>query len=57
MECNLVLSWFFVIVKYVMLAINIVCPILLMISLTKQFIVLIMKPDEKKENCVNYETR
>ena len=49
MECNQVLSLIFVIVRYIMLAINIICPILLMISLTKQFIVMMAKPDDKKE--------
>ena len=49
MECNPVFSWSFVIFKYIMLTLNIICPILLMVSLVKQFIVLIAKPDDKKE--------
>ena len=49
MECNQVLSWIFVVVRYIMLAINIICPILLIVSLVKQFIVMMAKPDDKKE--------
>lgn len=48
MECDETLSFIFVVIKNVMLLINIICPILLMIGLGKNFIFLMSHPEDKK---------
>ena len=49
MECNQILSQIFYIIKNIMALINIVCPIILIISLITQFTKLMISPDQKKE--------
>ena len=48
MECDETISFIFVVIKNVMLLINIICPILLMIGLGKNFIFLMSHPEDKK---------
>lgn len=48
MECNQILSQIFYIIKNIMVLINIVCPIILIISLITQFTKLMISPDQKK---------
>lgn len=47
MECNQILSQIFYIIKNIMVLINIVCPIILIISLITQFTKLMISPDQK----------
>lgn len=48
MECNRVLSWIFVATKNIMLLINIVAPVLLIISLAYKFSYMAIHPEDKK---------
>lgn len=51
MDCsNTTLGWFFVVVKNFMIILNIVAPLLLMISLLIRFINKMKNPDDKKES-------